>query len=41
VIGHFLGCLESGDSFETSPENTLGTLRMVEEAYRKAMAAFG
>lgn len=40
VIGHFLDCLESGDAFETSPEDNLGTLRIVEDAYRNGPAAF-
>lgn len=33
VIGHFLDALISGDAFETSPEDNLQTLRLVEEIY--------
>ena len=34
AIGHFLECLRSGAPFETSPEDNLNTLRLVEDAYR-------
>jgi predicted dehydrogenase len=34
AIGHFLDALESGNSFETAPEDNLRTLRLVEDIYR-------
>ena len=33
---HFLGCLESGEPFETGPEDNLKTLELVEAAYEAA-----
>ena len=33
VIGHFLERLTSGEAFETSPEDNLRTLRLVEDVY--------
>jgi len=33
VIAHFVGCLETGAPFETSPADNLETLRLVEHAY--------
>jgi predicted dehydrogenase len=34
AIGHFLDGLDTGDAFETAPEDNLATLRLVEEIYR-------
>lgn len=34
AIGHFLDGLDTGDAFETAPEDNLRTLRLVEEIYR-------
>lgn len=34
AIGHFLDGLETGNAFETAPEDNLRTLRLVEEIYR-------
>lgn len=34
TIAHFVACLESGAAFETSPEDNLETLRLVEDCYR-------
>jgi predicted dehydrogenase len=36
VIAHFAACLRSGAAFETTPEDNLHTLRLVEDAYRLA-----
>jgi predicted dehydrogenase len=36
VIAHFVDCLRGGGSFETTPEDNLHTLRLVEDAYRLA-----
>ncbi|MEI7670858.1 MAG: amidohydrolase family protein [Deltaproteobacteria bacterium] len=33
---HFVACLRSGESFESTPQDNLKTLRLVEEAYDKA-----
>lgn len=37
-IRHFVECLSDGESFETSPEDNLRTLKLVEEAYASAKA---
>jgi len=34
AIAHFVACLKSGAPFETSPEDNLETLRLVEDCYR-------
>jgi predicted dehydrogenase len=34
VIGHFVRALRSGTPFETSAEDNLHTLRLVEDCYR-------
>ncbi len=34
TIAHFVDCLRSGAPFETSPEDNLKTLRLVEDCYR-------
>lgn len=34
AIEHFLDGLDTGDAFETAPEDNLATLRLVEEIYR-------
>jgi predicted dehydrogenase len=34
VIAHFAGCVRGGGVFETTPEDNLHTLRLVEDAYR-------
>lgn len=34
TIAHFVDCLASGSPFETSPEDNLETLRLVEDCYR-------
>lgn len=34
AIGHFLDGLDTGNAFETAPEDNLRTLRLVEEIYR-------
>ncbi|HSS69246.1 MAG TPA: Gfo/Idh/MocA family oxidoreductase [Casimicrobiaceae bacterium] len=36
VIAHFVDCVETGAAFETDPADNLGTLRLVEDAYRAA-----
>jgi predicted dehydrogenase len=36
VIAHFVDALTSGTAFETTPEDNLHTLRLVEDAYRLA-----
>src|ERR1700736_1424720 len=36
VIAHFVGCLETGAPFETGPEDTVKTLRLVGNDYRLA-----
>ncbi len=36
AIAHFAECLRTGGPFETSPEDNLETLRLVEDAYRLA-----
>lgn len=38
AITHFLDCLDAGTPFETSPDDNLRTLRLVEDVYR--LAAF-
>ncbi|MGV6873822.1 Gfo/Idh/MocA family protein [Pseudochelatococcus sp. B33] len=39
VMVHFLGSLESGAPFETSPADNLATLRIVEDAYAAGVVA--
>jgi predicted dehydrogenase len=34
VVAHFTACVRSGAPFETTPEDNLHTLRLVEDAYR-------
>lgn len=34
TIQHFISCLRSGEPFETSPEDNLMTLKLVEDCYR-------
>jgi D-apiose dehydrogenase len=34
VIAHFVDCVRTGAAFETTPEDNLETLRLVEDAYR-------
>jgi predicted dehydrogenase len=36
VIAHFVACLQTGAPFETSAEDNLATLRLVEDAYAAA-----
>ena len=36
AIAHFVDCLDSGLPFETSPQDNLETLRLVEDVYRLA-----
>jgi predicted dehydrogenase len=36
TIAHFADCLRSGAAFETTPEDNLHTLRLVEDTYRLA-----
>lgn len=36
VIAHFVAAVQTGAAFETSPEDNLNTLRLVEDAYRFA-----
>ncbi|MDB5612605.1 MAG: putative inositol 2-dehydrogenase [Devosia sp.] len=38
AVAHFVDCLDSGEPFETSPQDNLETLRLVEDIYR--LAAF-
>jgi predicted dehydrogenase len=38
AIGHFVGCLATGEPFETSLEDNLKTYRLVEDAYAVAPA---
>ena len=35
AIGHFIDCLATGAPFETSPDDNLETLAIVEEAYAR------
>jgi len=37
AIAHFVDCLLSGAAFETSAEDNLQTLRLVEDAYALAV----
>lgn len=41
TIGHFVDALQSGAPFETSPEDNLETLRLVEDCYRLSARAAG
>ena len=36
AIAHFVECLRSGQPFETDCSDNLATLRLVEDAYRRA-----
>ncbi len=38
VLTHFLDRLDDGDAFETSPEDNLETLRIVEQVYQISVA---
>jgi D-apiose dehydrogenase len=39
ALTHFLDRLDDGGAFETSPEDNLETLRIVEQAYRRGVSA--